>query len=359
MLLTTGHGFPQGVCALAARQVALDRCAKGFRYHSDHPAGGEIRGPRKAVRSRCNFHSVEETQVSEWEPGTAEDLVRDAEALGVEQASARMITDWVEVGLLAAPEFQKSTQRGRDSSLFPAVQRRLFSELLDARKRSPLKRIPHHTMIPVVLFVWLTNDAIVPVSQARRALRTYAQSAGKKNRARRQDNARRIVEQFAHPSATYHQRRTAQLLIEVGEKTRRPDWERLHSALTAVCSPWPTAGMPLLERGIGRPDMPLTVTDSIVIMVAAQQLTARLRVEQVRDEDLLEARTVHRIDWARYEEARVQNQPEGTTPGFFAAPEGMEARVREQVHAYRDTLAGVLGITAEVAAKARVGRLPF
>lgn len=155
---------------------------------------------------------MEETQVK-WEPGTVDDLVRDAQALGVEQVSARMITDWVEVGLLAAPEFQKSTQRGRDRSLFPASQRRLFTELLEARKRSPLKRIPHHTMIPVVLFVWLTSDTVVPVEQARRALRTYAQTTGKTNSARRQDNARRIVDQFAHPSATYHQRRTAQLLI--------------------------------------------------------------------------------------------------------------------------------------------------
>ncbi|MFD3695066.1 hypothetical protein ACFWUZ_02735 [Streptomyces sp. NPDC058646] len=52
---------------------------------------------------------MEETQVSEWERGTAEDLVRDAEALGIEQIFTRMITDWVEVGLLAAPEFEKST----------------------------------------------------------------------------------------------------------------------------------------------------------------------------------------------------------------------------------------------------------
>ncbi|MFJ8212594.1 hypothetical protein [Streptomyces sp. NPDC096033] len=302
---------------------------------------------------------MEETHVKEWEPGTADDLVRDAEALGVEQVSARMITDWVEVGLLAAPEFHKSTQHGRDPGVFPAVQRRLFSELLQARKRSPLKRIPHHTLIPVVLFVWLTDDTVVPVGQARRALRTYAQTTGKTNRARRQENARRIVDQFAHPSATYQQRRTVQLLIEEGERTRKPDWAKLHSALTALCSPWRTVGVPLLERGIGRPDMPLTVTDSIVLKVAAQRLTARLGAEEVREEDLLEARRVHRIDWAQYEAARSRQHPAGTTPGFFAAPEGMEARAREQVHAYTGTLAGMLGIIAQVAAGAQVGRVPF
>lgn len=165
--------------------------------------------------------------------------------------------------------------------------------------------------------------------------------------------------QFAHPSATHQQRRTAQLLIEEGERTRNPDWGKLHSALTILCSPWRAAGLPLLERGIGRPDFPLTVTDSIVISVAAQQVAARLRVEQVREDDLLEARRLHRIDWAHYEAARSQQQPEGTTPGFFAVPEGMEARVREQVHAYTGTLAGTLGIIAEEATRARVGRHPF
>ncbi|MFJ7208915.1 hypothetical protein ACIQWR_35965 [Streptomyces sp. NPDC098789] len=298
-------------------------------------------------------------QVREWEPGTAADLVGDAEALGVERVSARMVTDWVEVGLLAAPEFRKSTRHGSDLGLFPAVQRRLFSELLDVRRRSPLARIPHHALIPVALFVWLNSDTVVPVAQARRALRTYARTTGKANATRRRDTARRVVEQFAHPSATHQQRRTVQLLVEEGEKSGRPDWARLHSALTAVCSPWPTAGVPLLERGIGRPDAPLTVTDSIVLKVAAERLRARLGAEQVQEEDLLRARSVHRTDWARYETARGREQPEGTTPGFFAVPEGAEARAREQVHAYTGTLAGVLGIIAGVAATARAARRPF
>ncbi|MFD7030060.1 hypothetical protein ACFWAR_18655 [Streptomyces sp. NPDC059917] len=302
---------------------------------------------------------MEELQVGRWVPGTAEDLVADAQALGIERVSARMVTDWVEVGLLAAPDFQKSTRHGSDLGLFPAVQRRLFSELLDVRRRSPLARIPHHALIPVVLFVWLNADTVVSVAQARRALRTYARTAGRANATRRREVARRVVAQFAHPSATHQQRRTVQLLVEEGEKSGRPDWARLHSALTAVCSPWPTAGVPLLERGIGRPDAPLTVTDSIVLRVAAERLRARLGGEQVPEEDLLRARTVHRADWARYEAARGRPQPEGTTSGFFAVPEGAQERAQEQVHAYTGTLAGVLGIIAAVAAAARAARNPF
>lgn len=179
VLLTSSHKILLGMRALPYRQPNLGRRARDSVSRTD-PAGGVFETPENVASSRCNFQGVEEAQVREWQPGTAEDLVCDAEALGIEQVSTRMITDWVEVGLLAAPEFQKSTQRGRDHSVFPALQRRLFTELLEARTRSPLMRIPHHTMIPVVLFVWLTSDTVVPVAQARRALRTYAQTTARR-----------------------------------------------------------------------------------------------------------------------------------------------------------------------------------
>ncbi|MBT2384482.1 hypothetical protein [Streptomyces sp. ISL-11] len=102
--------------------------------------------------------------------------MRDAKAFGVEDASTRMITDWIEVGLLESPGFRKSTQRGRDPGMFPAHQRSLFYELLKARQRSPLKRVPHHTMIPIVLLIWLTSDDIVLEEQAVRALHTHARA---------------------------------------------------------------------------------------------------------------------------------------------------------------------------------------
>lgn len=56
-----------------------------------------------------------------WQPATIEDLVADALALGVDTASARMITDWTEDGLLGSPAFQKSTGYGSDARLYPAL----------------------------------------------------------------------------------------------------------------------------------------------------------------------------------------------------------------------------------------------
>lgn len=166
-----------------------------------------------------------------WPVGTAADLVDDARSLGI-KASPRMVTDYVEVGLLAPPLFRKTTQRGSDRRVFPPEQRRLFYELNCAKLRSPLVRVPHRTLIPVVLYMWCLDDTVVTDTQARRALRTYAQSAGISSEARRQTTARKVVEQFAHPLATTDQRRAARLWIREGELTRRPNWDAVADALT-------------------------------------------------------------------------------------------------------------------------------
>ena len=112
-----------------------------------------------------------------WEPGTAEDLVADAAAFGL-AITTRMITDWVECGLLAAPAFQKSTQHGSDQRLFSAAQRQLFTDMLQARQRSPHSRIPLDRLAEVIVHIWLDFHEAVDITQARRALRTWARGAG-------------------------------------------------------------------------------------------------------------------------------------------------------------------------------------
>ncbi|MFD7163685.1 hypothetical protein [Streptomyces violascens] len=300
------------------------------------------------------------SDASELVPGTAEELVHDARTFGVEDASSRMITDWVEVGLLGPAGFRKTTQHGSDPRLFPACQRRLFHGLLTVRQRSPLKRVPHHTMVPLVLLVWLTSDGIVCEEQAARALCTHARATGKRTKTQRQEDARKIVDRWAYADATYRHRRTAQLLLVEAATTRRPDWDKIHSALTAVSSLPRTEGVPLLERGIGLPESPMRVTDAVVMWAAQQRVTALLAQghRAVDTADLLEARAHHRRDWASYEESREAMEPRSTTPGFFARPHDAEGQVREQVAAYVDQLAGVLGIIGQVAAEARAAGVP-
>ena len=99
-------------------------------------------------------------RLTAWVEGTAEDLVADALALEV-KASPRMVTSWIEDGLLANPEPRKTSAHGSDPRVFPREQRELFARLLEARKRSPLGRIPQRSLVRVVLYLWLIDDTVV------------------------------------------------------------------------------------------------------------------------------------------------------------------------------------------------------
>lgn len=58
-------------------------------------------------------------RLTPWVEGTAADLVADALALEV-KASPRMVTSWIEDGLLANPEPRKTSAHGSDPRVFPA-----------------------------------------------------------------------------------------------------------------------------------------------------------------------------------------------------------------------------------------------
>ncbi|MDX3245263.1 hypothetical protein [Streptomyces sp. ME18-1-4] len=90
-------------------------------------------------------------RATKWVEGTSADLVADAHALGVMKASPRIMTSWVEDGMLANPEPRKTSAHGSDPRVFPPELRELFTRLLEARERSPLGRIPQRSLIRVVL----------------------------------------------------------------------------------------------------------------------------------------------------------------------------------------------------------------
>jgi hypothetical protein len=289
----------------------------------------------------------------DWQPATIEDLVADALALGVDTASPRMITDWTEDGLLGSPEFQKSTRYGSDARLYPPEQRRLFHELLRARQRSPLARVPKHTLIRPVLHLWLTDDNVISTMQARRAWRTWAKRAGKNTAAARRGFTRQVVDQWAHPCAPYHQRRKAQLLLEQGEKTGVPDWDKLYSALTEVCSPWPAPQGQRIERAIGISQQPAGVQEAIALWMLGQKVTALLRQERVIEGDLDRARAEHRRGWQEYEASQTRLRQQATNPEAFDRPSTVEGQVKRHVEAFIPTLGHTLGLTRETFAQAR------
>ncbi|WP_436994040.1 hypothetical protein [Streptomyces sp. enrichment culture] len=288
-----------------------------------------------------------------WPAGTAEDLVEDARSLGI-RASPRMVTDYVEVGLLAPPLFRKTTQRGSDRRVFPSEQRRLFYELNCAKLRSPLARVPHRTMVPVVLYLWCLDDTVVTDTQARRALRTYAQNVGISSDPRRRTTARKVVEQFAHPLATVNQRRAAQQWIREGELTRRPNWNAVADALSTIASPWRSHGLPEIVRGIGPPNAPVT-TDHVVAMWELNwQINQQLAEESVNEQVLKRAREEHRSNWREYQSVRTDWESRaGTMRHLFELPDNQEQAARQHVKGFVTVLGNTLGLAKPTFARAQ------
>ncbi|WP_035844073.1 hypothetical protein [Kitasatospora azatica] len=294
-----------------------------------------------------------------WVEGTAAELVADAMALGVEKVSTRMVADWVGDGLLASPGFRKSTRHGSDERVFSPEQRWLFTELLKARQRSSLKRIPHHTLTRMVLYLWLVEDTVVPTEQARRAWRTYARATGRHTGPGRRRLAQRVVEQLAHPEATYRQRRTALLLIEAGEKSKQPDWEKLSPVIAQLASPWLVPGTPRIERSLGPAWLPGTATQLVGMWWATQQVTELLLNKRIKEPVLDEVRAVFRASWSDYQARRAgMAAASGEYGRMFAPPASAEARIKETVEAFVGELAGVLGFITAAMEAADAGAVP-
>ncbi|MGW7064941.1 hypothetical protein ACWGHM_41525 [Streptomyces sp. NPDC054904] len=298
-------------------------------------------------------------QATTWAEGTSADLVADALALGV-KASSRMVTSWVEDGILANPEPRKTSAHGSEPRVFPPEQRELFTRLLEARERSPLGRIPQRSLIRVVLYVWLISDTIVLTPQARRAWRTHARATGQTTTVRRRDNVRAIVEQLAHSSATLKQRRAAQLVLEEGERTGRINIDTLTAVLTELHSPWPAKpGMPRIERATPGPFGPIFVQHHIAMWKAQEQTIRRLRHEEIDETELDRVRDIYRQMWADHQARRpaMATIGAGEFAAYFAEPDTMEGRVIEAVNAFVGTLAGELGLIEAASHAAETARL--
>lgn len=279
-----------------------------------------------------------------WGPGTAEDLVADALTLGVE-ITTRTVKNHVEYGLLAPPLRRKSTQRGSDPAVFPSGQRRLSYELHAARLRTTLPRTPYRTMIPIVLHMWCLDDAVIPSEQARRAFRTHAQSAGVKSATRRKESAQRVIDQFAHPSATRSQLATAKAWIREGEESGKPNWDAVADALSAVASPWRHLGLPEIVRGLGPPQMPLTTDMAVAMWELRHRTNSELAFESVNEAVLLRAREEHRRQWKQYQQHRPQLMAQaGGLADIFELPVDQEQAARQQVNGFVTVLGNTLGL---------------
>ena len=109
------------------------------------------------------------------EPGqyTARDLQQEAVARGLPEPSGRLIHDWPSKGLLASPLRASSGYKSGVKGLWSAEQAEVFLSIYALRTRQDA-RLLDLANLPV--YTWLTgDDAWVPLEQARRALRFWAE----------------------------------------------------------------------------------------------------------------------------------------------------------------------------------------
>ncbi|QNP71525.1 hypothetical protein IAG44_20230 [Streptomyces roseirectus] len=296
----------------------------------------------------------------EWPAGTADALVEDVRSLGA-KVTPRTVTDYVEVGLLSPPLYRKTTQRGSDRRIYPPEQRRLFYELTAAKLRSPIKRVPHRTMIPIILFMWCMDDTVIPDIQARRALRAWAQNAGINSHPHRRDTAKKVIKQFAHPLATTGQRRIAQQWLLEGESSRKPNFDAIAEALSNIASPWRSRGVPEIIRGIGPADAPVTTDQVVAMWEFTLQVTQSLALETVPEHVLRRALQEHRQYWQEYQNIRPKWEAQaGDMADIFELPTNQEQAARQRVNGFITVLGNTLDLArpaftrAEKRARARL-----
>jgi len=263
------------------------------------------------TRIRCNLHSVLIT-----EPGTIDDMLADAHAVGY-QATARLIRDWTQQALLDFPQKRPAGKgHGSAPALYSASQRNLLLTLLHHR---PGQSISSLARIPVGIWMYWGED-YVPLRQARRALmrylgdphaKRYTHDAPRATKDRARATAHAILGQLDNPMATAQARRHLLNVVTDAAYTGRPDFEQLEDAIRAVFD----AGYKHLRRAIGHPAAPVTADAFIDGTRARLKAVTELTVGRVTDETLIQARDAHLFAYAAY----IARQPllaAATPPGI-------------------------------------------
>ncbi len=227
------------------------------------------------------------------ESGTIDDLIADAEAAGY-AVTARLITDWVSLGLLDRPT-RRPQGRGRGSAkaFYPGNQRKLFVALLHHRKT--VRNISILAKIPVAIWVYYGDD-YVSLEQAKRALRTWLGDY-RASHERAEWSAREILGQLDTPEATPKARRNLRRRLAHIAYTGELDLAALEDAASAVFEP----RISPIRRAIGPPGAFITV-DVVITLIQARLTAAKLVVDdRVTDAQLQQARQAQTVERADYD----------------------------------------------------------
>jgi hypothetical protein len=166
---------------------------------------------------------------------TADDLVREARAAGLDPVSRRLVSDWIELGLLDARDAPGLGRgRGRAAGTWSDEQRQLFLLLL--AKRGEVKHMAD--LCNVVVWFWLyCGDKHVPLRQVRRALQTWGKVASGAGWARGRELAKRLLGRWGHPDAGAKDRKAAVDAVSRSLYKGEMNQEEMLSAIQRVLDP--------------------------------------------------------------------------------------------------------------------------
>ena len=199
--------------------------------------------------------------------------------------TARMIDDWVSIGLLDRPN-KRGLGRGKGMlATWPDNQRQLLLTLLLKRKEikkliTPLFNIP--------VWIWLEyGEEHVPLRQMKRALLNWSLSHGYRANSwkRARLSARALLDSFKHEGSTRADRNTLVEILARASYSGTCDLLELRPAVKKVFDP------DGVERELGPRGAQLTV-DSIVSLVDARLKTIA-RIENISDDEFNSARIAY------------------------------------------------------------------
>jgi hypothetical protein len=221
-------------------------------------------------------------------PATAAEERYSAKQLRAESAkhgapvSGRLVTDWVEKGLLDRPEVRGLGRGKGTSATWDQNQLRLFVSLLKQRQHA--RRAATLCNIPVGLWL-MFGDTYVPLRQVRRAMGTWTSAYAVVGKGRAETSARELLEQVAHPDATEGDRDRFELIITRAAQAQLPDLHELDKVAAKVIDPH--------RSGLARGPMGMIHAENVL-------QTLRLRIAGLQsidapDEIYQGAREIYRI----------------------------------------------------------------
>jgi hypothetical protein len=171
-------------------------------------------------------------------PYSRADMLAAAERELGRTVSYRLLVDWVELGLVPAPNcIYPGWAKGR-RGLWTATGFNLWGIQLRNRQRHSIG-----TMCNLPVGVWVYRDELgIEMPQVRRALTTWASRA---TRARSSDlarSARDLVRRIGHPGASRKARHALVRLLENRPWRGTASRQRLHDAIVDVVSPGLSGG---------------------------------------------------------------------------------------------------------------------